>query len=479
MRRFGFLLFASAVIAAIVVSPRNADAQASRSAPSSSLPAGLPDAGPYSGGVPSGARTAQPIPLSLADALARGLEHNLGVIVGQEQVEGARGSRWQALSAVLPDVSGRLGADREVLNLAALGFSGFPGLPSVIGPFNVFDARLYISQPVVDPAGMIRVLESGHTMDAAQHGYRNARDLVVLAVTNLYLQALSADSRVAAVRAQLDTAEALAQLADDRRRSGLAPAIDALRAEVQRQSERQRLIVAENAAAKQKLALARAIGLPLGQALTLADAMPYAPSTVPGVDEAVEQAYAHREDLQGQQAALEAARTAQRAARAERLPSLAVDANWGPIGQTPASAVSTYTVAASVRVPLFNAGESKAHAIQAAATARRRAAELEDTRARVYYEVQAALLDVTAAQAQVEVAARSVELAEQQLTQARNRFTAGVTDTIEVVQAQEALAGAHDARVASLYGYNAARAALAGALGLAEEEMPQFLGVHK
>jgi outer membrane protein TolC len=197
------------------------------------------------------------------------------------------------------------------------------------------------------------------------------------------------------------------------------------------------------------------------------------------VDEAVKEAYAHREDLQGQEAALLAARTAERAALAERLPSVAVDANWGPIGQTPASAVSTYTVAANVRVPLFNAGAAKAHAIQASAAMRRRQAELEDTRAKVYYEVQATLLDVAAAQAQVDVATRAADLAQQQLTQARDRFSAGVTDTIEVVQAQEALAGAHDAQVGSVYGYNAAKAALAGALGLAEEEMPRFLGVVK
>jgi outer membrane protein TolC len=462
-------------LAAAVLCATDADAQVLRSAPAP----GLPDSGPFSGGVPTGARTGQPLPLTLSDALARGLEHNLGVIVSEEHLEGARGSRWQALSAMLPNVSGRLSADREVINLAALGFSGFPGIPSIIGPFSVFDARLSVSQPVLDAAGVFRLRESGQIVDAARHGYRNARDLVVLAVTNLYLQALTADSRVAAARAQLETADALAQLADDRRRAGLVPAIDVLRAGVQRQSERQRLIAAENAAAKQKLALARAIGLPLGQALTLADPMPYAPSTVPGVDEAVEQAYAHREDLQGQQAALLAARHAERAALAERLPSVAVDANWGPIGETPGSAVSTYTVAASVRVPLFNAGVSKAHAIEAGATMRRRQAELEDTRARVYYEVQAALLDVTAAQAQVDVAAQAVDLAEQQLAQARDRFGAGVTDTIEVVQAQEALAGAHDAQVAGMYGYNAAKAALAGALGLAEEEMPQFLGVRR
>lgn len=439
-------------------------------------PSGLPDVGPFSGGVPTGQRTEQPLPLTLADALARGLSHNLGVISREQDIEGARSVRWQALSAVLPNVSGRVGESREVINLAAMGFSGVGDFPQIIGPFNVFDARLFVSQPVIDPSGLFRLREADRTIDAARHGYRNARDLVVLAVTNLYLQAIAADSRVASARAQVETAEALARLSADRKQAGLVPAIDVLRAQVQLESERQRLIVAGNTSAKQKLALARAIGLPLGQAIALADAMPYAPSAVPSLDDALKQAYGHREDLQAQQAAVAAAEAAGRAAVAEHLPSLSVDANWGSIGETAGGAVPTYAVAANVRVPIFSAGTGRAHAIQADATLRRRQAELEDARARVFYDVQSALLDVQAAHDQAEVAARAVTLAEQQLTQARDRFASGVADTIEVVQAQEALAGAHDARIASLYGYNAARAALAGALGLAEEEMPRFLG---
>ncbi len=449
---------------------------AAQTAPARPMPIfGLPDAGVFSGGVPTGRRTDAPLPLTLADAIARGLQHNLGVISREADVDMARGGRWQALSGVLPTVSGRIAENREVINLAALGFSGFSGVPSIIGPFSVFDARLFVSQPVVDANGLFRLRESIQSLSAARHGYRNARDLVTLAVTTLYLQAIASDSRVAVARAQLDTAEALARLARDRKQAGLVPAIDVLRAEVQLQSERQRVIVAENTSAKQKLALARAIGLPLGQAVAIADAMPDAPARVPALDDAVQQAYAHREDLQGAQAAVRAAEAGQRAAFGEHLPSLHVDANWGPIGESASTAIPTYTVATTVRVPLFT-GTGRAHVIQADATLRRRRAELDDARARVYYEVQAALLDVQAAEAQAEVSARAVSLAEQQLVQARDRFAAGVADTIEVVQAQEALAGAHDSRIASLYGYNAAKAALAGAIGLAEEEMPRFLG---
>ena len=439
----------------------------------------LGETGQFSGGVPTGQRSDQPLPLTLTDAIARGLEHNLGVISRQEDVEKARSDRWSALSAVLPNVSGRLSADREVINLAALGFTGFPGIPSVIGPFNVFDARVGVSQPVIDSQGLFHLREANHDLSAAQHNFRNARDLVVVAVTNLYLQVLAADSRVTAVRAELETADALATLAEDRRKAGLVPAIDANRAQVQRQNAQQRLITSENAAARQKLVLARAIGLPLGQEISLTDSMPYVSATVPSLDAAVKEAYAHREDLQGQEEALNAAREAEKAADAAHLPSLHVDANWGAVGQTPSAAVPTYTVGASVHVPLFNAGADKARSIEAAATARRRRAELEDTRAKVYYEVQAALLDVDAAQRQVDLATRTVALADEQLAQARDRFGAGVTDTIEVVQAQEALASAHDASVASLYGYNAARASLAAALGLAEEDMPRFLGAAK
>ncbi len=438
-------------------------------------PFGPPDAGPFSGGVPSGQPTAEALALTLADALSRGLRHNLGVLSREQDVEGARGARWRALSAVLPQVSGRLSEQREVINLAAFGFN-LPGIPMKVGPFNVFDARIAVSQSVLDASELFRLREQNQALEADRHAYRNARDLVVLAVANLYLQGIAADSRVAAARAQLETAEALARLAGDRRQSGLVAGIDVLRAQVQLETERQRLIVAENAAAKQRLVLARAIGLPVGQAFSLADPMPSGVTEPPALDQAVAQATVHREDLRGLEARVRAAEEGRRAARAERLPSLRVDASYGTIGPSVATAFPTYAMAANVRVPLFNNGPVQAHAIEADATLKRREAELADARARVTYELQAALLDLRSAQQQVEVSARTVTLAERQLAQARDRFSAGVADTIEVVQAQETLAGAHDNRIASLYGYNAAKAALAGALGVAEEEMPRFLG---
>jgi outer membrane protein TolC len=255
--------------------------------------------------------------------------------------------------------------------------------------------------------------------------------------------------------------------------------IDVLRAQVQHQTERQRLIAAENAAAKRKLALARAIGLPVGQAFVLRDAMPEAVAAVPLLEDAVTLAYANREDLKAQESEVRAAEAAAKSAAAERLPSVAVAGNWGPIGQTAATAIPTYTVGAFVHVPIFNAGRAGAHAAQAAATLGVRRAELEAARATVHYEVETALLDLDAARQLVDVASRAVTLAQEQLTHARDRFAAGVVDTIEVVQAQEALASALDSQIASLYSYNAAKAGLATAIGLAEEEMPRFLGVSQ
>ena len=208
--------------------------------------------------------------------------------------------------------------------------------------------------------------------------------------------------------------------------------------------------------------------------------MPYTPADVPALDAAVKEAYANREDLRGQQEALDAARAAEQG-RHRRASALA--ARRRELGRDRpdrvSTAVPTYTVGATVRVPLFSAGSDKARSIEAAATLRRRSAELEETRAKVYYEVQAALLDVDAAQAAGRSPRATVELADEQLVQARDRFGAGVADTIEVVQAQEAVASAHDVSVASLYGYNAAQASLAAALGLAEEHMPRFLGASE
>ena len=430
---------------------------------------------PFLGGVASDEAPGPPLSLSLADALRRGLERNLGVLLEEQRVRAAEGARWRQLGGLLPNVSATLHETREKVNLAAFGFTGFPGVPNIIGPFNVFDARVSVSQPVIDMSALFDAREGAASLRAERLAYQDARNLVMLVVTNLYLQTVAQESRVEASRAQGETAESLYRLAVDQNSAGVVPRIEVLRADVERKAATQRRIVAENESARARLVLARAIGLPRMQAFVIADRMPYSAAPVFDPAVALTEAYARRPDFQQAQARVDAARAALSAARAERLPRLTLDANVGWIGTEPASATRTFAVAANVRVPIFAAGRTQARALENDAELRRREAELDDLRGGVFYEIETALRDVTAAAEQVAVARSAVDLSAEALTQSEDRFRAGVAANIEVIQAQGASVAAREALIASLYAHNLAKAAVARAIGVVEQDFSGFM----
>lgn len=439
---------------------------------------GLASQSPFLGSVASEPVKAGPLALTLADAIDRGLKYNLGVLTLEQQVESARGARWRSLTGLLPTVQARLNETRETVNLAALGFDGsvFPGVPILIGPFNVFDARIGVAQPVVDISALNDIRRTGYNVDAAKLESRAARDVVVLVAANLYLQAVAGASRIDAVRAQLDTAEALFQLATNQTTAGVAPAIDRLRAQVQRDLQRQRLIAAENDFAKQKLQLARAIGIPVAQPLDLVDRVPYAAMPPLTLEDALERAARSRPDYQAALARVKAADADRRAAQTELIPSVRISADYGAIGSTPSDAKSTYSVAGLVRVPLFDGGRRKGRVLETDAVRRQRQTEAQDFAQRIESDVRTAWLDLQAADQQLTVARGVVDLANSELVQAQNRFRAGVTSNLEVVQAQEAVATAAENQIASLYAHNLAKASLARAMGVAEEMARSILG---
>jgi outer membrane protein TolC len=445
---------------------------AAQSAPVSGQAIG-PDA--LHGGVPSGTAAPDVLELTLDQAITRGLDHNLGVILGQEGAREAGGEYREARSDLLPHVRAGASAVRQKISLAAFGFTGFGGLPELIGPFNVVDARAYASQTVFDLHALRHAQSESLFAQAAEQQQRSTRDAVVLACAGLYLQAVAGESRIAVARAQLATAQALFQIASDRKESGLAAGIDVLRAQVELAAQRQRVIVAEDEAAKQKLALARAIGLPLGQVYRLADAMPFAAAPRVAAEEALARAYATRADLQAAQSRVQAAERERSAASGEGLPSLGVAGDFGYVGNAVPSALATYSLAASVRVPIFEGGKVQAKVLKADAKLRQAEAYLSDLKARIYYEVQATLLDLEATEERVAVATSACDLAAQQLVQAQDRFSAGVAGNIDVTQAQEALARATEDRIESLFEHNVSKAALARALGVAETSYREFL----
>jgi outer membrane protein TolC len=428
---------------------------------------------PYLGSISTGTVTAEPLKLSVVDAVKRALQANLGLLLQQEHEKGAGASRMRALADLLPNVSGTLRESRQVINLEAY---GFPAPDPIVGPFNVFDARVGVSQPLIDMAALNDSRAATFRQQAAKYGIRSARDLVVLVAVNLYLETVAASSRVEAAHAHQQTADALLTQAQDLKASGLVAGIDVLRAQVQAQTQRQRAIAAENDFEKFKLQLERAIGLPVGQPITLTDAMPYAPVPAPPVETAIQRAIEGRPDYLEAKTRVDAAHASERAAFGAQLPSLRLDADFGGIGQTIAAAHNTYMVAATVRIPIFDGGRTSARRIEAQSEVRQREAELAELRGRIEYEVRAALLDLAAADQQVQAAKTNVDLAGQQLQQARDRFSAGVAGNLELTQAQEAVAMASESYISALYAHNLAKAALARSLGIAESAITTYLG---
>jgi outer membrane protein TolC len=427
-------------------------------------------------GVPADATPAGRRTLSLAEAVRMGLDHNLAAILEQQRVRSADGSRLEALADLLPRVSAGVRQSTQVVNLAAFGFTGFPGIPQLVGPFGVFDARVAASAPLFDASAIGDFREQRANLRAERATLGQTRDTVVLVVGNLYLEAVADVARVASAQAEVATADALVRLAEDQKASGLVAGIDVLRQQVELASARARLIGATNALEKQKLLLARAIGLPAGQAFDLSDRLVYSPAPALTLDAAVAEAAGARDDLRAAEARAEAARAARQSARGEALPTVAVDADYGAIGSSASTTARTYSVTAAVRVPLFEGGKARARVLEADADVRAREAELADLNAGVRYEVQAALLDLGATDATVKVAESARGLTRDQLTQAEDRFRAGVANTIELVQAQQSVADAEERYTASLFAHSLAKAALARALGQVEQRFPQLVG---
>ncbi len=436
---------------------------------------GMGGTNPLMGSVPQGAANLDELPLSLAEAMARGLQYNLGPILADQGARAARGARLIALSNLLPNVIATISESSQQVNLAALGFNGLPGTPSVIGPFGVSDVRGHVSQSILDWHYIQNARAANQDIISADYSSLNTRDTVALVVTSLYLQAVAGASRVDSAQAQLATAEAVYKQAVDYKNQGLVPAIDVLRAQVELQAQQQRLIFFQNEFDKQKLSLGRAIGLPDGQPLRITDAMPFAPIPPLTLEIAMTRALGERRDYKSGLAGLRAAELTLKSAKAERLPSLRFNGDYGAIGPNPSNSHGTYTAAVNLNIPLFQGGRVRGDIIEANALLDQRRAQLADLRGQITYQVRSAFLDLNAANDQVQVARSAVDLAQQQLTQARDRFASGVTNNLEVTQAQESVATANENYISSLYAYNAAKAALGRAVGDAENTIPSLL----
>jgi len=427
------------------------------------------------GSVPSGPASDQVLRLSLQDAINMALRYNLGAIESGENAQIARGQRLLALSKLLPQVSAGASENVDQVNLTTVGLK-VPGIPTVVGPFSYSSVDGSVSQTLFSFESILRFRAARTAEQAAQLSYRDILDVVTLTVGNAYLQIIEAGSRIEAQEAQVRNASALYDQAIDQVQAGTAPRIDATRTEVQLHTEEYSLSIARNNFEVAKLAFGRAIGLPLGQQFELAETLPYSDIAPLSVDEALNIAYKSRSDFLGALASQKAAAQTLSATKGERYPVLAANGDYGDIGPTFGHSHGDFTFQAGIRVPLFTGGRIKGDITQAEAELRQRKAEAENVRGQIDYDVRTAFLNLNAAKEQVTVAKQNVELANENLARSKDRFSSGVTDSVEVVQAEQSVASANDQYITSLYDHNLAKLSLARALGVARTDYGEYLG---
>src|SRR5579864_5383358 len=446
-----------------------------------SASSGPPAQGALQGSVPAEAPPGGPLALSLDEALKRGLRYNLGAIELQQVVRQAQGEKIVARSPLMPNLNGDLREVAEQIDLASFGFkfkappSSGLSFPTIVGPFNFFDLRASLTQKLADIQSLRGFQSSRESLRAANFSVQDTREAVVYVVTAGYLQVIAQAARVDSAKVQVDSAQAIYQQAADRFNSGLSARIDMTRSQVELQTQQQRLTAEQADYAKQKIALARLVGLSPAQSFTLADKLPYAPLENITLEQALTLAAQNRSDLKAAEAQLHAAEFARKAAVAEHYPTLGIVADYGVIGVNPANSHGTFDVSGQLLFPIWAGGHTHGDIIEAEATLKQRRAEYENVRARVEADVRDAYLDLNAAAEQVRVAQSRRDLARDELTQSTDRFSSGVADTVEVTQAQEVVASAESDYIANLNAHNLAKASVARAIGQAEKIMRDLL----
>jgi len=468
------LLIVSIVIFPAALCAQSSTAGSTASSAGGALPVQTSAQNPVYGSVPDAKPTPGVLPLTFSDAIERALRQNLAGLLSEYNTIEARGEKWQQLSDLLPNVSADVQEAAEKVSLEAEGLRTTL-FPRVIGPFSYFDVRASATQRVFDWKAIQKYRSSVVGENVARFNLKDARDLVVLATGSAYLQAIAGAARVETAQAQVETARALYRKAVAQQQAGVAPAIDTLRAQVEYQTRQQQLIVATNDFAKQKISLARVIGLASGQEFELADKAPYQAFPIPDLDTSLQRAYSLRSDYKAARERLVAAQLERSSATAGYFPTIDLAANYGEIGKVPGDVAPTYAVVGTLNIPIFQGGKVHGDVLKAEASLRQAQAQMADVRGQIDQDIRNALLDLKSSSDQVEVAQSSVNLAEQALSQSQDRFSAGVTDNLEVVQAQEAVAAAHESFISSLYLHNLAKVSFARALGRAEEGVREYL----
>ncbi|MGA3047140.1 MAG: TolC family protein [Terracidiphilus sp.] len=425
------------------------------------------------------AQAQQPAPLrlTLQDAIQKGLQANISVLVGTTRVDEAEGTRSRRESAaLLPHINAQTYANAQNRNLRAFGLS-LPGIPipSVVGPFSNYDFRIYAQQNIVDLESYRNLKASDRAIDASKMDLQDARDLLVLVIAGLYLNAQSVAARASAAESRVIDSTTLYKLAKDKHDTGTATGVDVLRAEVQLANDKQSLLIADNQYKQSLLSLARNLGMEPGTPMELAEPLVYKPLSHSGADTLVPSALAARADYLSLASQRQELVEQQRANKARFYPKLSINGNFGGIGRSIDGVQATGLIQGQIDFTVFDR-DREGEAAELASRVKRIDDQIADLRRGIDEDVRAALLDLDSAAQQVTVAEDGQTLARRELELAQDRFQSGATNNVEVVTAQDELARAEDNYILAVSSHVDAKFALARAQGNTERNIVQSMG---
>ena len=403
--------------------------------------------------------------------LALSPEGSAKIQVANEGIKQAKARSAEARSALLPNLQGSVGQEETMQSLSKLGLQALHlpfnlHIPSTVGPYPVMDVRATASQSVFNFSAIRRFQAARAGVGAAQSEEKSAEDQVVFQVAHAYLAALRAGAELDTVKANMVLAEALLKQAEHQKDIGTGTAIEVTRAQVQLSAEKQRHLMVANEYRKENLQLLRAVGLILDTEVELLDKLTYVAVDAMTLDKAKETAFSSRSDLQSQEEREKSAKLSGSAAKMERLPSVLSFADYGTIGEgLNTSLLPTRTYGFAVLIPVFDGGRQDAERAAAESQAREQVVRTNDMREQIELEIRLALDSLQSAEEEVKVGEEGLRLAEAELTQARRRYEAGVSSSLEVTDAQTRLERARDNQVLALYNHNVARFDLGQATG--------------
>ena len=413
----------------------------------------------------------QALRLTLDQAVGLALKQNTTAQIAILQAAQSEQDKNISRADLLPQANASISDEAQKVNLLAEfgGRTPFPGFPKTLGPYQVFSAGPSFGMPVFDLTLWRRYQAAQNTLKSSKANSLSTREQVILLVVSQYIGTLRAMANVEASQSRVNLAQALYDQAADLQKEGVGTGIDTLRANVELQNEKQRLIEAENDRETSLFALSRLLNLDPRQSIELADSLSFFETPQPEVGTSIDYALAERQEWKALEAQIKAAEYQKKASQDSRLPALRFDGDFTYIGSSGNTALPTYTYQASVNMPLFTGGRIHAEIVRADLEIKRLEQQSDDLRNQIALDVKTALLNLQSARNEVQVANLGVQLSREEVDQARDRFKAGVANNIEVIQAQDSLSRANDNQIAALYRFNQARADLARSMGQMEK----------